>query len=83
MDPLHFTRTAKKLARGRGGKPQQVDLRRAFSTNYYGLFHCVANAYADSLIGTWSKTRNNAAWKFAYRSIVHTRAAEAVKESIL
>ncbi|MCY4171266.1 MAG: hypothetical protein OXF08_06655 [Bacteroidetes bacterium] len=55
MDPLHFIRTAKKLARGRGGKPQQVDLRRAVSTNYYGLFHCVANAYADSLIGTWSK----------------------------
>ncbi|MDE2646208.1 MAG: hypothetical protein OXI05_10300 [Bacteroidota bacterium] len=74
MTPTHFIRTARKLARGRGGKPQQVDLRRAVSTAYYALFHCAAKAYADALIGT-ARTRNNLAWKQAYRSLVHAQVA--------
>jgi len=80
MDPLHLIRTAKKLARGRGGKPQQADLRRAISTAYYALFHCVANAYADALIGTNTKTRNDMAWNYAYRSITHTKVAQSCKK---
>lgn len=74
MKALHLIRTARKLARGRGGKPQQADLRRAISTAYYALFHCAAKAYADALIGT-SKTRNDLAWRQVYRSLVHTQVA--------
>ncbi len=81
MNPLHLIRTARKL--GRGGKPQQADLRRASSTAYYAMFHCVANAYADGLIGTNSKTRNKTAWKYAYRSIVHTKVAQCCKRTDL
>jgi len=70
MDPLHFIRTALKLARGRRGKPQQVDLRRAVSTAYYAMFHCICRAYANSPLGS-SKTRIDDAWFHAYRSLSH------------
>jgi len=79
MDPLHLIKTAKKLVRGQGGRPPQTDLRRAISTAYYALFHCVANAYADGLIGTHSKTRNNLAWKYSYRSVANSKVAQRCK----
>ncbi len=75
MDPIHFIRTAYKLAKGRGGKPQQVDLRRAESAAYYAMFHCVCLAYANLLIGT-SNTRSEGAWLQAYRSLNHGQLAQ-------
>ncbi len=75
MNPLHFIRTARKLARGRGGKPQQVDLRRAESAAYYAMFHCVCLAYANLLVGV-SNTRSEGAWLQAYRSLNHGQVAQ-------
>ncbi len=74
MNSLHLINSAKNLAIGTGGKPRQANLRRAISTAYYAMFHCVAKACADAFIGT-SKTRNDGAWEQVYRSLTHTHVA--------
>lgn len=33
------------------GRPLESDLRRAMSTTYYALFHCLAVCCTDTLIG--------------------------------
>lgn len=55
------------------GRPLQADLRRSISTAYYAIFHCIARAYADALIGTNLQTRDDSAWRQAYCSITHTQ----------
>lgn len=81
MKPLDFIRTARKLAKGKAKKPQQADLRRAQSTAYYAMFHCLAKCAGDTLIGTNSTTRSNKAWKQVYRSLRHTKIKECCKNT--
>lgn len=71
MKPLELIQTAKRLASMSRNKPRQSDLRRAISTAYYALFHCVCRNCADCLIGTASADRSAPAWQQAYRSVVH------------
>jgi len=73
VKPLDFIRTARKLANGGGKKPQQADLRRAQSTAYYAMFHCLAKCSGDMLVGATSAKRSNAAWRQVYRSLSHTQ----------
>lgn len=73
MNPLDLIQTAKKLAKGRGTKPRQADLRRSVSTAYYTTYHCIAKTYADNLIGTNSRKRNDLAYRQAYRSLLHAQ----------
>ena len=73
MVALDLIRTARRLAMGGVGRPLQADLRRSISTAYYAMFHCIARAYADALIGTNVQTRDDSAWRQAYRSITHTQ----------
>lgn len=52
MKPDDFIRTARSLVTQQGaGRPRETDLRRAVSTAYYALFHCVAASGADLLVG--------------------------------
>jgi len=73
MNSQHLIDIAVKLAKGEGTKPRQAELRRALSTAYYAMFHCVAKAYADTLNGATKSTRNDRAWLQAYRSLSHTQ----------
>ena len=73
MVALDLIQTATKLATGGVGRPLQSDLRRSISTAYYAMFHCIARAYADALIGTNVQTRDDSAWRQAYRSITHAQ----------
>ena len=41
--------TARRLTASGAAPPTQADLRRAVSTAYYGLFHCLAGTAADLL----------------------------------
>jgi hypothetical protein len=51
------------------GRPRQVDLRRAVSSAYYGLFHAILAAAADEMIGAAYRSTEN--YALAYRSIDH------------
>lgn len=65
-----FIATARRLAdAGRPGRPLETDLRRAVSTAYYALFHCLAACCADTLVG--SARRNERAWLRTYRALQH------------
>ena len=44
-------------------------MRRAVSTTYYALFHCMAAAGADLLVGGPGANRSRPAWRQAYRAL--------------
>lgn len=63
---------ARELAGMPGGPPpSQASLRRAVSTTYYALFHCMAENCADMLVGTIAINRRESAWQQAYRALQH------------
>ena len=69
--------TARDLAGVPGGlSPSQASLRRAVSTTYYALFHCMAENCADMLVGEPGSVRSQPAWQQAYRALEHGRAKE-------
>lgn len=55
----------------RRGRPLETDLRRAISTAYYALFHCLANCCADTIVGGTGSNRSGTAWNQAYRALDH------------
>ena len=70
ISPDHLLEQAERLTvRQSGGAPRQVDLRRAISSAYYGLFHAVLTEAADTMLG--KKDRNTPAYELIYRSIKH------------
>lgn len=72
MTPLDFIATARDLAGvNRQGRPRQTNLRRAVSTAYYALFHCLAACCADLLVGGPRSDRSRPAWNQAYRALEH------------
>ena len=70
---------AEDLASTRGRKPRQSNLRRAVSTAYYAMFHCLAKCCADTLVGGRSADRSNAAWRQTYRALEHGHAKNSCK----
>ena len=72
MTPFNLIATARALAdTGRRGRPRQTDLRRAVSTAYYALFHCLAACCADLLVGGSGADRSATAWERTYRALEH------------
>ncbi len=77
MGPDDFIATARDLAEGTSrGRPRQTNLRRAVSTTYYALFHCMAICCADMLVGGVGANRSAPAWRQAYRALQHTTARQ-------
>jgi hypothetical protein len=66
-NPDHYLDQAEYLIDWSGGR--QVDLRRAISSAYYGVFHAVMKAAADTYIGR--SNRQSAEYSAAYRHIDH------------
>ncbi len=62
------------------GPPRQVNLRRAVSTTYYGLFHFTLAAVADEFVGV--RNRNNPRYALVYRSIAHRTLKEVCGEIV-
>ena len=73
MDPRDLIATARGLTAISRRRPSQANLRRAVSTAYYAMFHCLAGAAADLLIGR----RRSPAWHRVYRALEHGRARTA------
>ena len=68
---------ARKLAgMASGSPPSQASLRRAVSTTYYALFHCMAANCADMLVGEADSGRSEPAWMQAYRALQHGLAKQ-------
>ena len=69
--------TARRLAQPGAALPTQADLRRAVSTAYYALFHCLAAAAADLLTGSSSRGPE---WHQVYRALEHGKAKRACRQ---
>jgi len=63
--------TAHVLLSSAGGKPTEASLRRATSSAYYALFHCLSRECADLLIGDSGSDRSEAAWRQVCRALEH------------
>lgn len=83
MQPLDLIDSAKKLVATNKGKPSQVSLRRATSSAYYGLFHCLARNCADTMIGGDGSERSKHAWRQIYRALEHGPAKTRCKEPLI
>jgi hypothetical protein len=79
--PRDLIATALRLALANPKKPRQSDLKRAVSSTYYAMFHTIAKASADSLIGVSKAERANRAWQQVYRGLNHGPARSACKNS--
>ena len=69
--------TARGLTELSPRRPSQANLRRALSTAYYAVFHGLAAAVADALMG---RGRNDA-WHQAYRALEHGNAKRACQNT--
>ena len=56
-----------------GGTEREIQLRRAVSTAYYALFHCLSENCADLLAGRMKDKRHNEEWLRVYRSLNHSK----------
>jgi len=70
LNPEHLFEQADKLkVPPPHGPPRQVDLRRAISSAYYGVFHAVLAAAANKFIG--STKQSSIQYSLVYRSVDH------------
>lgn len=70
MNPDHLFELADRLTEiRRAGAPRQVDLRRAISSAYYGVFHGILRAAADEFAG--QAGRGIPRYNLIYRKIEH------------
>ena len=79
MNSPDLIEAARTLAESGGPPPTQARLRRAVSTAYYAMFHCLAASAADLFIGT-EGTERSPAWHRAYRALEHGRARSACRQ---
>ena len=77
MNPHELMEVARVLAESGHAPPTQARLRRAVSTAYYAMFHCLAASAADLFIGTV----RNPAWHRTYRALEHGRARSACRQA--
>ena len=76
MNPRDLLETARRLAQPGAAQATQADLRRAVSTAYYALFHCLAAAAADLLTGS----DRSSEWHQVYRAPEHGKARSACQQ---
>lgn len=70
LNPDHFFEQADLLmAAPAAGPPRQVNLRRAISNAYYGVFHFVLTELADEFVGKTKRTSQR--YAAVYRSLDH------------
>jgi hypothetical protein len=79
-NPDHSFEQAEKLvAPPSAGPPRQVDLRRAISAAYYGVFHFCLAAAADEFVG--ATQRGTSRYTLVYRSIDHKTLKDLCAEA--
>jgi hypothetical protein len=79
LNPEHLFEQADRLiAPPPAGPPRQVDLRRAISSAYYGVFHAALTAAADEFVGKTKRTTKQ--YSLVYRSIDHKNLRDLCTE---
>lgn len=79
LNPEHLFEQAERLVARRGrGPPRQVDIRRAISAAYYGLFHSIVTAAADQVVGVTNRARSR--YGLVCRSVDHKWLRELCRE---
>ena len=79
LSPEHlFEQGDRLISRRQAGPPRQVDIRRAISAAYYGIFHATVAAAADQFVGVTNRTRSR--YGLVYRSVNHTWLRDLCKE---
>ena len=79
-NPDHFFELAERLVVPPAtGAPRQVDLRRATSSVYYGLFHLIMGLVADELVGF--AQRKTKRYALVYRSVDHMAFRDLCKHA--
>ena len=68
------------LTSGRRGAPLQVNLRRAISAAYYGLFHHLLTDATDGLVGRTKRTEP--AYGIVYRAFEHGQMKDRAGRAI-
>ena len=76
MNPRDLIETSRRLAQFGPAQPTQTDLRRAVSTAYYALFHCLAATASDLLTGDGRGPE----WHQVYRALEHGKAKRACRQ---
>jgi hypothetical protein len=75
LDPEEVLQQAERLVKPcQPGPPRQVDVRRALSSAYYALYHCIVVAVADEFVG--KANRGTARHTLVYRSVDHHRISK-------
>ena len=64
-----FEQAEKLVSPPPAGAPRKVDLRRAISSAYYGVFHATLTAAADEFVG--KANRSDRRYALIYRSVDH------------
>ena len=81
MQPPDLLAVADHLVSAASGKPKQAYLKRAQSSIYYALFHCLAANCSRTLLGKGGRANNKKAYLHVYRALDHgtakTRCGEA------
>ena len=77
MNPRDLLEAARRPAESDAAQATQADLRRAVSTAYYALFHCLAATAADLLAGNGSRGPE---WHQVYRALEHGKARRACQQ---
>ena len=80
MNPSDLIETARILLSSATGRPTDASLRRAISSAYYALFHCLSRECVDLLIGPTGSDRSDAAWRQVYRALEHGPAKTKCKK---
>ena len=83
MRPADLLSVADDLVSTRSRKPRQSNLRRAVSTAYYAMFHCLARCCADTLVGSRSADRSRPAWRQVYRALEHGFAKNSCRNQTI
>ena len=76
MKSRDLIETARGLTELSPRRPSQANLRRAVSTAYYAMFHCLAACAANSLVGR----ARDSAWHQTYRALEHGKARRACED---
>lgn len=82
LKPLDLISSARLLVAG-NSKPSQANLRRATSSAYYALFHCLARTGADLLVGGQNAAKSKHTWKQVYRALEHGAAKTACADKLV
>ena len=71
MQPRELLDTARALLATDSRVPSEAARRKAVSTCYYALFHCLASECADLLAGRSPAVRGTEPWLQVYRALEH------------